>query len=403
MSATYSSKLRIYLFDSFRVEVDGVEIATESWKSKKAITILKYLAHNHGKKVSGEVLKELLWPEDNRVDKAGCLHTAVWWVRKSLAPNVRSGGRSLVRFASGMYWLDLADDAFVDTKEFEVHIAEAKRLEMADPDAAVSHYKAALELYTNDFLSEDLYEEWTIPCRDYYRELYFRAACRLANMLIDLYQDYREAAGICNEALRKDHTREEFYQAIIRALGGDHRYAEAVSYYRQCCQMLLREFQLDPNPYTQAIMKEIRQKMAASKHIIELDAVDTQSWGAYACDRTVFRTVLRLEERRLERGGRGFSLVVMSCDGLETRMLNQFRNAFTIAQSSLRKSDLICHWSPSVVLILLSDIDTNGAKVVVRKLRQEIEKRLTSTHIQFEILSSEHLDRMKERLLAVLA
>ncbi len=389
--------LKIYLFDSFRVEINGAEIPTARWNSKKAVTMLKYLAHKQGKKIPSEVLTEVLWPGEHNIDKSRCLHTTAWCLRKTLAPAI-PGRESVVRSAAGRYWLGADDDLFVDVKAFEKHVSEAKRLEAADAQAALQHYRAALSLYTNDFLADDLYEEWTIPSREYYRELYFAAALRAAELLTNS-SAYDEAVQICRTALRRDHTREEFYQVIIKALSGEHRYAEAVAYYRQCCQMLMREFQLEPNPYTQAIMSDVRKKMAASSQVIDLDFKDHEPTGAYAADQAVFRAILRLEERKLERGGAAFFLVVMSCDHTSNWALSQFQSAFRLIQRSLRKSDLVCQWSPNVILILLSGLDSAGLQVVLQKLKASVESKLdVAPHIHCEVLSSQDLDHMKRRL-----
>ena len=78
---------------------------------------------------------------EHNIDKS-LSHTTAWCLRKRW--HQPSQDVNLVRSAAGRYWLEADDDLFVDVKAFEKHVSEAKRLEAADAQAALQHYRAAL-------------------------------------------------------------------------------------------------------------------------------------------------------------------------------------------------------------------------------------------------------------------
>ena len=72
------------LLGPFSLRLDGRQVEADVWKAKKALTLLKYLVSRHGQRVASDVLIELLWPDQGNVDIQRNLHTAVWFLRRSL-------------------------------------------------------------------------------------------------------------------------------------------------------------------------------------------------------------------------------------------------------------------------------------------------------------------------------
>lgn len=298
-----------------------------------------------------------------------------------------------------MYWLDCGNDGFIDIQAFENSIQEAKKLDLLDPKSAIIIYESALGLYLNDFLSEDLYEEWTIPFRTHFKELYLDASYRLANLLCGHSNDFKKAIDVCRRALRQDSTREEFYQVMIRAQSMEQNYAEAIHCYEQCSKVLKKEFQLDPSPHTKALVNEIKQKLASTKYVTDLDCDEHGFCGAYTCDPALFRSIFHLEERRLERSGRSFSIVILASKNGQSWITEQYQEAFNLIQSSLRRCDVICQWSTTTVLILLPETTPQGTKAVYRRLMQLLKHELEiRTQLNCEVIHSTETEKMKNIL-----
>lgn len=116
-------------------------------------------------------------------------------------------------------------------------------------------------MYRNDFCSEDLYEDWTVPFRERYRDLYFRAALHTAQLLVDVERNFSDAISLCRAALDRDPYREELHQALIGHLVKAGRYGEAALQYRACKRLLNEEFGLNPSPATRALFDAMKHEI----------------------------------------------------------------------------------------------------------------------------------------------
>lgn len=396
-------KLRIALLGSFYLEVDGLEIEAKTWKSKKALTLLKYLAAQRGQKVPSDVLIELLWPENELVPSTSNLHTAVWSVRRVLAGREDTETESRLRYSNGSYWLDMNGDGCVDTDKFELHVKTSKQLEEEDPTSALGHCESALLLYRGDFLHEDIYEEWTSRDREYYRELYFEVTLRMTDLLREHSGDYTEAVKVCKEGLRKDPYREELYQSCLKALIKGERYVEAINLYKHCSQILMEEFQLEPSPTTQKIIANMRRFLAKEEDLPVLSVEVAETEGAYSCGRAVFQSILDIEQRRFKRKNDHFSIIVIYAKDNANWMLREYQEAFLILQNSLRGSDVICRWSSSVVTLFLPETIALATKVICRRLEQALQSQLRDSIVfDCDILSSEYLGDMNKKWHSIL-
>lgn len=393
MTSTVPGPLRIGLLGPFYVYVGRQEIKPEVWTSKKALSLLKYLAARNGQRVSSDALIELLWPDSGNGDNTRLLHTAVWFVRNKIGPE-DTLAESPLHYSDGSYWLELCGDC-LDTSLFENHVKGSRNLENSKPEQALEHCLEALQLYRDDFLCDDLYEEWTTSYRDEYQELFFEISLRAAYLLMKYRHDYKRAFQICRQAVRKDPFREEIYQVGIEALILDQRFPEAMNLYRQYCQMLREEFQLEPSQAIQDLVNDIKHGTNQSA-IIETANTETTR-GAFPCDSTILQSMFASEVRRLDRTKSNFSILIVSCEERD-QSGSKYRMIFDTLQQSLRHSDMICQYAPDKIVAFLPDTNAQGSRMLLRRLEQIIATKVgNATGITFEILNSENLQYMQER------
>lgn len=392
MSINGLCRVEIGLLGPFSLRVDDREVESEAWKSKKALTLLKYLASRHGQKASSDALIELLWPDQLDVYSQRNLHTAVWFARRILpAPN-GAKGESPLRYSHGSYWLEL-EESCVDTILFESHARKSRQLETSNPEMALFHCEAALKVYRDDFLSDEVYEDWTIPYREEYREVYFQVVVRAAELLIRQRGDFNEAVQLCRTALKRDPYREELYHAALKALISGRRFVEAVNLYKQYVQMLQDEFGLEPSPAIVDLISKMKEGLD------EASPVPKAPGGAYVCSRTVLRSFFETEQRRLQRTGNHFSALVI---GNSEAGEQKFLQVFAVLQSLLRHSDVICHYAPTMIVVFLPATGAFGARIVFAKIQETLEQKFGSTApFSFLILSSEELDVLQKEWSAI--
>lgn len=259
--------IRIFMFKRFRIVIDRKQITSTDWRSKRALTLLKYLLTYRGCKVHKEALFELLWPDERAEVANKRLHTAVSAVRRMLRPEGSGSQPSpFVQQSDGSYWFNTDADHWIDVDDFERLAETGKSLVKSHPQRALEKYKQALKLYEGEFLPEALYEDWSTQTREHLREIFLDVSLRTAQLLLDEKNDPAGAIRTARAALAVDPYREELHQALLTSLIDAGRYTEATNHYRTLTRMLHDEFGLDPSPETQVLMQQLRSAAPTAYH-----------------------------------------------------------------------------------------------------------------------------------------
>jgi DNA-binding SARP family transcriptional activator len=203
--AAASTPVSITTLGEFRVEVDGVEVPTGEWGSRRARTLLKRLVAAQGWPVTRDELIELLWPDDAGADRDRL--SARLSVQLSAVRRVLRGGviadRSTVRLDLNAVDLDLA-----------------RWNALTDERSIVDGY--------GEFLPDDLYDDWSGPTRDEVRGRMVTAARRLVDLSL-VAGDAETAETAARAIVRADQFDEVGHQGLIRALAAQGRHGEARS------------------------------------------------------------------------------------------------------------------------------------------------------------------------------
>ena len=359
--------IKVWFLGSFQVEVDGNCIPVVDWRSKKALTLFKYLSSRPGKKIPRDSLIELLWSDSDPESSIHNLHTTVYNLRRSLFPKGKKGNNhSVISYRNGLYWFDPPDGFYTDVFDFQSMTKTGYELERVDPDEALSVYLQALAIYGGDFLEEDLYEDWTIALRTNLREQYIEVALRTAELLVERRRDFSQAIQLCRNALNYDSTREKLHQAIIRYLLDQGRNVDAILQFKECVKILEDEVGLEPSEETCMLIQ--RLKNAANS------GAETGN-TARITDRFSV-------QRALKKGGELLLLFVTAPRHLEeNKVLNYLAN-------SLRQGDLICKWDQNHIGIYLNATDQVGVKVVSKRLEQGLRSEFADCKLVVRCVDS---------------
>ena len=254
-------ELRIWLLGGFRVRVGEREIPDESWRLRKARTLVKLLALSPGRRTHREVLIDQLWPDlspesaDNQLRKA--LHEA----RRALDPDPNA---TFAHIVSGPP-LGLVRGTWVDLDAFEDAASEARR--RRDPEA----YEHAVGLYGGDLLPEDRYEDWADVRRETLRADFVALLVEWARLL-EARADLDRATAALRRAVALDPVQENARAGLIRlhALAG--RRQEALREYEELRITLRDELGTDPTASSQRLYEQIRMGQAPGADL------DTELW-----------------------------------------------------------------------------------------------------------------------------
>ena len=138
----------------------------------------------------------------NRESAKANLHSTLHTIRRVVGFNsdILSVRNESIRF--------IPENVEVDVDVFEklIKLAESSK----DMNEREKLLRSAVDLYKGDFLPEDMYEDWSTPYREYYRELYIDALRNLCHILMEK-EEYTEVKNLAKKLVSMDPYNEEAY------------------------------------------------------------------------------------------------------------------------------------------------------------------------------------------------
>lgn len=227
-----SPSLRLYLLGSFHLEDETSPILLPAGKIQ---LLLAYLALHPGQHTR-ENLAGLYWGDSTDVRARDSLRTALKKLRKQLGSRLLLGDRATVE-------INPAFPLWVDALEFQKQVATA-------PQSAVA-------LYRGDLLT-DFYDDWIVPEREHYRELFLSALLHLTQTA-RAASEYERAMNYAHRVLTADPANERAHQHLMfcnLALGDRNA---ALKQYAACERALQTELAVAPARETTALYQWIQR------------------------------------------------------------------------------------------------------------------------------------------------
>ena len=248
------SALRARFFGHFELSCDGE--AVPLGRNGKALAILKYLLAHQGRPVSQDHLMGWLWPESSPKKARWSLNSAVHILRKLLS-SCSSAAVNYVLLEEGYYRLFPDVGVATDVEEFDAHYERGRRLEKAGQRReAVAGYEEAVALYRDDYLLEDLYEDWTMVERERLANAYVDMLRRLAVYYLESGQHQR-SIWACYRLLEKDRCHEDSYRVLMRCYVSLGLRGRALRHYRLCEEVLEQEYGTTPSSETRSLYSSL--------------------------------------------------------------------------------------------------------------------------------------------------
>jgi two-component SAPR family response regulator len=150
-----------------------------------------------------------------------------------------------------------------DVDDFDRHHERGRKLEKdRRMQEAAMEYEKAIELYWDDYLIEDLYEDWTMVERERLANAYMDLLDRLAIHYMEVGQ-HQESIRACYKVLEKDRCHEDSYRLLMQCYVRLGLRARALHQYRMCEQILGQEYGTSPSPETRSLyLKLLRDERA---------------------------------------------------------------------------------------------------------------------------------------------
>lgn len=249
-----SSTLHIHLLGDFRLVSGKAPVTTIT--VPRIQSLLAYLVLHHDVPQDRSHLAFLFWPDSTEAQAHTNLRQLVHHLRRS----VPGADQFLSADKRSLRWLPASTDApwTLDLLEMEQALAQAGQAEQAQDRRTVRQaLEQVLRLYRGDLLPS-CYEEWIIPERDRWRQLFLQAAEHLV-ALLEEEGEISAAITAAQQLLRQDPLHEATYRQLMRlhALRGER--AEALHIYHTCAKRLERELGTEPSAITQGVYASLMQ------------------------------------------------------------------------------------------------------------------------------------------------
>ncbi len=251
--------LHLYALGPFKIVVNGKRIPLEQCPSKKALSLLKYLffKRHEGGVLVDEAL-ELLWPEMNPKSTRSNLRVALSMLRK-VFKNQGNGSNdftNLIRDGDRLQ-LSLGKSGWSDVDEFlnQAKLADYKEKKNLLSEA-LKHYEKIVELYRGDFLSGDLYADWSYMEREYLRDQYITSLMRMVECHQRL-DNHSEAISTLYRVLKTDKYREDAYCELMSLCASTGRKGEMLRTYDLCRRAIEEDLKLELSSSTRELFKRI--------------------------------------------------------------------------------------------------------------------------------------------------
>jgi predicted ATPase/DNA-binding SARP family transcriptional activator/DNA-binding CsgD family transcriptional regulator len=249
--------VRVWLLGGFRVSVNSKIVEDDTWRLRKAASLVKVLALAPKHRLPREQAMELLWPDFGREAASNNLRQTLYASRKAF--DVAGGSRYLASEDASLV-LCARSELWVDVEAFEEAAAVARRSQ--DPAA----YRAAIELYSGELLPEDRYEEWAETRREELRRLYLALLGELAG-LYEERGEHRPAVEALRRVEAEEPTLEEAHTGLMRLYALSGRRAEAMVQYGRLREVLSSQLGAKPSAATRCLRDEIAAGRLPPNHL----------------------------------------------------------------------------------------------------------------------------------------
>lgn len=247
--------LRIYALGPFRVLGGETVLFDEETGNARAKLLLKYLVTEWGQPVPRSQILYMLWPDMDETDAERHLQELLTFLNTSLGTDAH--GRGYIVETSNELRLNEDANVWVDANEFEMQVKTAQEAQEAgETDVGLGLFLSSLALYKEDFLRENLYEDWPSERRERLRELWISSMFRVAAICADRCE-YADSVRLMKKVLEIDPYRENAYQALMLYLSRAGRRGEAIQLYRYAERLFAQHLAAQPAPSTRMLYEKI--------------------------------------------------------------------------------------------------------------------------------------------------
>jgi len=250
--------MSVYFFGAFRVCLDGEFV--KDWRNAKSKLILKYLVAHKQRSIAKEYLMELFWPNTDPECARNNLNVAIYNIRQTL----KQHGRKIrsIYYQDGQYCLSPDLQIWTDLDAFINIVDRAKAFAKdGDIEKEVLALTSLDELYVGDVLEEDRFEDWVLPLRQQFKEMYWDSLIKRADYYVNKHR-YRQSIDMYKKILMIDACDEQVHARLMTCYARLGQHHLAMRQFNKCVEALARELDIGPDAGTVDLFERVRRREA---------------------------------------------------------------------------------------------------------------------------------------------
>lgn len=385
--------LKICTLGRFSMKRGNLTIGDDNKRSQRPWILLKYLLTHHDKQIVQEDFFDIIWQDGEECENpAKALQNLVYRLRQMLNKDTPAEyGESSINFNQGCYSWNKQYPYQLDTDVFEdLYNRACQAYRTGNHHHAAELFTSALQLYKGDYLADLSFNDWVIPARNHYRQLYHDAMMKM----VQIYKDsgkHQEILNLCENALMIDPYEEKIHEQIIETLIEMGRMKLAQTHYEYVTAMLYKELGVKPSPS----LRNLLSRLKVNNEDVQMDVnafkdclmEKTNCDGAFLCDKDTFHSMYKLECRRQPRTGQSIYLAMLTttCANYELPDRKSLRVVTDILKDiickDLRSGDVLTKWNESQFLVMLPGATFEQAEKITARIQHRFELKCNEKDI----------------------
>ena len=384
--------IRIQMMGEFVIYLNERQADHMVNKSRKGLALIEYLIVNRGQPVSNQRLLSTFWNDENVTNPENALKTLVSRVRTMLSQVAPNLGSCIVADRGAYHW-ECLPEMTVDLYELEDIFTRLPS--MRDGERKREAYRRMMLLYRGSLLQKSELNEWVYPRATALHNQYVSGVYGYLEMLKQSgkAEDEQEIISVCRSALEHEPFDDRIHIELMRALLKNNNATEAKAQFEEVMHLHYHYLNVKPS---RELMEFYNEIVEASKNIeFNLESICRQLYqssreqGAFVCDFQVFKEIFNLQIRNIERLDTTMFLAVVMVSRIDGEQMesikqeNVMRGLMEILRMNLRKGDVITHFSPTMVAMLLPTVDYSTGDSVMERLKQKFYQAYPNSNVLF--------------------
>ena len=379
-------KLYISTLGEFDIKLDGQSILKDSSRMYRIYKLFEFFLTFRNKKLLPETIIDNLLSDSESDDPKNMLRTQIFRLRKiinSLIPKGELPESYLnLNFTNGYYCLEIGENTIVDIDVFESLIQKGDKEREYNINSAIDNYQNAIGLYKGLYLSDNAYEVWLVPTRNYYQRLFLKTLYKFIELLRKNEENERIVA-LCEETLLIEPFEENIHIELIEALLKIGQNKSAMQHYEYALNMLEKELDAKPSAKFISFNNKIQNYSTRNDDLdiaaIKKNLEEKSPEGAMYCSLDYFKFLFNIQKRKSLRNNEYDYLCTITINRsdnnyYEPEIKKSLSDVFSVLERTLRKGDVFTSWNDNQILVMLHDVRENGTEIIKERLINKLRE-----------------------------